>query len=165
MSSIFFHAVVRVSELKCLRCLLFHAPMTVNAYSNPIKPVGGLKMFDYFYLAWIVYKCKLQCKRSLYTNTVIKTNNFFCLFVSFLKVTIKTNTTPSLYGLSWGIKWFPVSMFCLSSVTLFCSSCLAMGRGSPGSLADYHGPDIRDPLQLLFIWLLGEIPRLMGKPV
>lgn len=92
MSSIFFHAVVRVSELKCLRCLLFHAPMTVNAYSNPIKPVGGLKMFDYFYLAWIVYKCKLQCKRSLYTNTVIKTNNFFCLFVSFLKVTIKHNT-------------------------------------------------------------------------
>lgn len=88
----FFHAVARISYLKCLRCLLFHAPMTVNAYRNTINPVGCFKIFGYFHLTclfWSTCKCKLQCKRSLYTNRVTRTKKCF-------EVAIKTSSAPSI---------------------------------------------------------------------
>lgn len=144
----FFHAVVRVSYLKCLRFLLFHAPMAVSVYSSPINPVGSLKIFGYFYytyLFWSLCKCKLWCKRSLYTQLSRQ-------IILVFKIAIKTSRSSSLCGPRDAHLGYYV-FTCwhgLVSVLLHFFTCLTMHRGILGSLACSHGPDITYPLQLLF---------------
>lgn len=122
--------MARISYLKCLRCLLFHVPITVNKYKNQINPVGCFKIFGYFHLTCLLWRLFFYSVKESFIKHSYQDKQLF-------RVATKTSTTPSICDLrdpKRGVLRLPVGVGALSSVRLFYGSCLAVGDGTSGSL-------------------------------